>query len=116
MKLSRRPGKDRLLSLVAAFQGRRIAVVADLVMDEFLNGRVERISREAPVLILQYEGSDLRLGGGANAVHNIKALGGEPFPVGFVGEVEKLFSNIRSLRPRDSKARDVRQLDEQPSR
>lgn len=85
MKASHLPGKDRLLALVAAFQGRRIAVVADLVIDEFLNGRVERISREAPVLILQYEGSDLRLGGGANAVHNIKTLGGEPFPVGFVG-------------------------------
>jgi rfaE bifunctional protein kinase chain/domain len=85
MKASPLPGKDRLLALVSAFQGRRIAVVADLVMDEFLNGRVERISREAPVLILQYEGSDLRLGGGANAVHNIKTLGGEPFPVGFVG-------------------------------
>ncbi len=80
-----RPGRDRLLSLVNSFQGRRIAVVADLVVDEFLNGRVERISREAPVLILQYEGSELRLGGGANAVHNIKTLGGEPFPVGFVG-------------------------------
>jgi rfaE bifunctional protein kinase chain/domain len=85
MKASPLPAKDRLLSLVSAFQGRRIAVVADLVMDEFLNGRVERISREAPVLILQYEGSDLRLGGGANAVHNIRTLGGEPFPVGFVG-------------------------------
>jgi rfaE bifunctional protein kinase chain/domain len=80
-----KPSKDRLLAVVAAFQGRRVAVVADLVMDEFLNGRVERISREAPVLILQYEGSDLRLGGGANAVHNIKTLGGEPLPVGFVG-------------------------------
>lgn len=80
-----KPAKTRLLELVSAFQGRRIAVVADLVIDEFLNGRVERISREAPVLILQYEGSDLRLGGGANAVHNIKTLGGEPFPVGLVG-------------------------------
>jgi rfaE bifunctional protein kinase chain/domain len=80
------PSRERLLSLVSAFQGRRIAVVADLVIDEFLNGRVERISREAPVLILQYEGSDLRLGGGANAVHNIKTLGGEPYPVGFVGD------------------------------
>lgn len=79
------PTKNRLLALVAAFQGRRIVVVADLVIDEFLNGRVERISREAPVLILQYEGSDRRLGGGANAVHNIKTLGGEPLPVGFVG-------------------------------
>lgn len=82
------PDKERLLDVVSAFQGRRIAVVADLVMDEFLNGRVERISREAPVLILQYEGSDLRLGGGANAVHNIKTLGGEPVPVGFVGNDE----------------------------
>lgn len=82
------PDKERLLEVVSAFQGRRIAVVADLVMDEFLNGRVERISREAPVLILQYEGSDLRLGGGANAVHNIKTLGGEPIPVGFVGNDE----------------------------
>lgn len=80
-----RPDRKRLLRVVKAFQGRRIAVVADLVIDEFLNGRVERISREAPVLILQYEGSDLRLGGGANAVHNIKTLGGEPFPVGFIG-------------------------------
>ena len=79
------PSRERLLAVVSLFQGRRIAVVADLVIDEFLNGRVERISREAPVLILQYEGSDLRLGGGANAVHNIKTLGGEPFPVGFVG-------------------------------
>jgi rfaE bifunctional protein kinase chain/domain len=86
MKPSLLPGKDRLLALVAAFQGRRVAVVADLVMDEFMNGRVERISREAPVLILQYEGSDQRLGGGANAVHNIKTLGGEPLPVGFVGQ------------------------------
>ena len=80
-----KPSRSRLLEVVGAFQGRRIAVVADLVIDEFLNGRVERISREAPVLILQFEGSDLRLGGGANAVHNIKTLGGEPFPVGFVG-------------------------------
>ena len=80
-----RPTEERLLAVVSAFPGRRIAVIADLVIDEFLNGRVERISREAPVLILQYEGSDLRLGGGANAVHNIKTLGGEPFPVGFIG-------------------------------
>lgn len=80
-----KPSRSRLLEVVDAFQGRRIAVVADLVIDEFLNGRVERISREAPVLILQFEGSDTRLGGGANAVHNIKTLGGEPIPVGFVG-------------------------------
>ncbi len=38
-----------------AFRGRRIAVVGDLLADEFIYGRVERVSREAPVLILRYD-------------------------------------------------------------
>jgi bifunctional ADP-heptose synthase (sugar kinase/adenylyltransferase) len=43
----------RLLEILRAFRGRRIAVVGDLVADEFIYGRVERVSREAPVLILR---------------------------------------------------------------
>lgn len=77
-----------LVERVRAFRGRRVAVVADLVADEFVTGAVERISREAPVLILQFAGSELRLGGGANAVHNIRTLGGEPIPIGAVGRDE----------------------------
>jgi rfaE bifunctional protein kinase chain/domain len=46
------------------------------------------VSREAPVLILQYGGADLRLGGGANAVHNIRSLGGTPLPLGVLGRDE----------------------------
>ena len=60
-------------------------VLADLVADEFLYGRVQRVSREAPVLILEYDGTDVRLGGGANAVHNIRTLGGAPLRVGVLG-------------------------------
>lgn len=75
----------RLRALVDRFAGRRVVVLADFVVDEFVYGRVERVSREAPVLILQYEGTDTRLGGGANAVHNIKTLGGRPSPLGVVG-------------------------------
>jgi rfaE bifunctional protein kinase chain/domain len=63
-------------------------VIADLVADEFVYGRVERISREAPVLILRYDTTDLRLGGGANAVHNICSLGGRPIPFGVLGRDE----------------------------
>jgi rfaE bifunctional protein kinase chain/domain len=80
-----RPAADRLLSTIDAFRQRRVLVVADLVADEFLYGRVQRVSREAPVLILEYDGTDLRLGGGANAVHNIRALGGVPLPFGILG-------------------------------
>jgi rfaE bifunctional protein kinase chain/domain len=79
---------ERLASLVRAFRGRRVLVLADLVADEFVYGRVERISREAPVLILRYDTTDVRLGGGANAVHNIRTLGGRPLPFGVLGRDE----------------------------
>lgn len=77
--------KNRLLSVIGRFRGRRLLVLADLVADEFVYGRVERVSREAPVLILHYDGIDVRLGGGANAAHNIRTLGGAPIPLGVLG-------------------------------
>ena len=75
----------RLEALVRGFRGRRLLVLADLVADEFVYGRVERVSREAPVLILRHDATDVRLGGGANAVHNIRTLGARPLPFGLVG-------------------------------
>jgi rfaE bifunctional protein kinase chain/domain len=78
----------RLEALVRAFRGRRVLVLADLVADEFVYGRVERISREAPVLILKHDTTDVRLGGGANAVHNVRTLGARPLPFGVVGRDE----------------------------
>ena len=75
----------RLEAIVRGFRGRRVLVLADLVADEFVYGRVERISREAPVLILKHDATDVRLGGGANAVHNIRTLGAAPLPFGVVG-------------------------------
>ncbi len=85
--MSTRPSHDvnRLLDIVECFRDRRVLVVADLVADGFVHGRLQRISREAPVLILEHAGTELRLGGGANAVHNIKTLGGVPLPIGLVG-------------------------------
>jgi len=80
--------RDRLQRVIRRFRGRRLLVLADLVADEFVYGRVQRVSREAPVLILQYDGVDVRLGGGANAVHNIRTLGGMPIPLGVLGRDE----------------------------
>jgi rfaE bifunctional protein kinase chain/domain len=82
------PSPERLLALVRGLRGRRVVVIADLVADEFVYGRVERVSREAPVLILKYHGTELRLGGGANAAHNIRALGGAPLTIGALGRDE----------------------------
>ena len=69
-----------------AFAGKKLVVIGDLVADEYVYGTTSRISREAPVLIVNEDKRELRLGGGANVVANIKAMGAEPIPVGLVGE------------------------------
>ena len=81
------PGADgaRLLGFVEAFQGRTIVVLGDLVGDEYVYGKPDRISREAPVLILRYLSREVRLGGAANACHNLHTLGARVLPLGIVG-------------------------------
>ncbi len=64
------------LALIDALAGRRVAVVGDVVADEFVYGRVARVSREAPVLILEYDSTEIVPGGAGNAANNVAALGG----------------------------------------
>jgi rfaE bifunctional protein kinase chain/domain len=80
--------KDLLVSVINRFAGTKVVVLADLVLDEFLHGEIARVSREAPVLIIDYRRTDAMPGGGANAVNNVRALGGRPVPVGVVGDDE----------------------------
>lgn len=82
----RPPAEGRLLELVEAMAGQPVAMVVDLVVDRFVTGTAKRVSREAPVLILRYEGESTTPGGGANAVANVAALGGRPLVLGVVGE------------------------------
>jgi rfaE bifunctional protein kinase chain/domain len=80
------PTTERLLRRVDAMAGQPVAMLVDLVADVFVTGTPKRISREAPVLILSYQGEKLTPGGGANAVANVAALGGVPLPLGVVGD------------------------------
>lgn len=80
------PDCDRLLALVERLEGRKVAVFADLVVDRFISGSPKRISREAPVLILRFEGEQTIPGGGANAIANVEALGGYSVGLGVVGD------------------------------
>ena len=77
--------QSRLTELIAGMQGKRIAVVGDLMLDRYIWGSVSRISPEAPVPIIDLETEQSRLGGAANVAKNIKSLGGEPLLVGVVG-------------------------------
>ncbi|MGJ3249539.1 MAG: D-glycero-beta-D-manno-heptose-7-phosphate kinase [Elainellaceae cyanobacterium] len=78
--------KTRLVALLDRFSEARILVIGDLTLDEFLTGQVERLSREAPVLILRHETTQQVPGGGANAVYNLATLGARVKAVGLVGK------------------------------
>jgi len=95
------PSTDRLLGLVDAMAGRPVAMLVDLVADLFITGIPKRISREAPVLILSYQGETLIPGGGANAVANVAALGGRPLPLGVVGDDAHGRGLLEALRERE---------------
>ena len=51
--------EGRLLSLVDALAGRRVAIIGDIIADEFIYGEIARVSREAPVLILNYDSTEV---------------------------------------------------------
>jgi rfaE bifunctional protein kinase chain/domain len=77
--------KERLLALVDGFSSRRVLVLGDLIADEFIYGEVSRVSREAPVLILKYDTTQIVAGGAGNAANNVAALGGRAMLSGLVG-------------------------------
>lgn len=77
---------NRFAQLVREFRGKRVAVLGDFVADVFIYGEISRISREAPVLVLNQRETQLVPGGGANAVYNLHALGATPLPIGVVGK------------------------------
>ena len=79
---------DRLLDLIDRFTAAQVVVIGDLIADEFVYGRVARVSREAPVLILEYDSTEVRPGGAGNAANNAATLGGRVAVVGLAGNDE----------------------------
>ncbi len=79
---------DRLSSLIASFRGQRLVVFGDLIADEYVYGRVARVSREAPVLILEYDATEVVPGGAGNAASNVASLGAAVTLVSLVGRDE----------------------------
>ncbi len=78
--------RDRLIALAGGMRGRSVVVVGDLVLDRYWVGRSSRISREAPVLILDFEEERAVPGGAANAATNVRSLGGAARLVGRIGD------------------------------
>ena len=80
------PTLKDVAALLPAFPASEVVVVGDFVADEYVYGETERISREAPVLIVRYESSELKAGGAGNAAQNLAALGVKVRALGVVGD------------------------------
>ncbi len=77
--------KQELLQLIPRLAGHHILVVGDLFLDEYVLGEATRLSREAPIPVLEFVRRFYVPGGAANPAHNICALGGRATAIGLIG-------------------------------
>ncbi len=77
---------ERFDELLGALRGKVVTVIGDFILDEYLIGDTRRVSREAPVIVIDYRESHYHPGGAANAAQNVTALGARANVLGVVGE------------------------------
>jgi rfaE bifunctional protein kinase chain/domain len=78
--------KKKIIETVKKMGSKKIMVIGDVGVDEYVMGEVRRISPEAPVPVLEVETEDIRIGLSGNVAQNIKSLGGEPILIGTMGK------------------------------
>lgn len=78
--------KRRASEILERVKGLKVLVVGDLILDRYLYGRVERISPEAPVPVVEVEREEVRLGGAGNVANNLVSLGAKTYIAGVVGD------------------------------
>lgn len=89
----------RAVELVQSFAKASVVIVGDVMLDQFLVGRVNRISPEAPVPVVEFTREEHRCGGAANVAHNARALGAGVELVGVIGRDaagERLLDEFRT--------------------
>jgi rfaE bifunctional protein kinase chain/domain len=77
--------RQRYIDLLEQFRSRRVTVVGDFLLDQYIIGTSARVSREAPIVVVDYQDTVFHPGGAANAAQNVTALGGAARAVGVVG-------------------------------
>ena len=91
---------QELISIANKMHDKKVLVIGDIVADVYVDGRISRISREAPVLILEKAGEKVVAGGAANVIANAATLGAEVFAVGVIGDdnhaesLRKIFKDL----------------------
>lgn len=91
---------QRFLDLLEQFRSRRIGVVGDFLLDQYIIGTSARVSREAPIVVVDYQDTVYHPGGAANAAQNVTALGAGARAVGVLGDDREAESLLRLLDAR----------------
>ncbi len=107
--------QKRLDEIVSGYSGKRIMVIGDLMIDEYLIGSVSRISPEAPVPVVEVNDQTHRLGGAANVALNITAMGCESVMVGVIGDDLYGEQMLKRLKSRNVSGEGVFRLKERPT-
>ena len=97
--------KQRAEELIRSMRDRKIVVLGDVMLDEFIWGDVTRISPEAPVPVVDIRRESVHLGGAANVLANLVGLGAKACVVGVIGNDSAgcLPANTSAYRSQDSK-------------
>src|SRR3989338_1487219 len=94
-------------ALISRFRRARVLVVGDLMLDEFVWGKVSRISPEAPVPVVWVQSESVMPGGAANVANNIRALGGQVSLIGAIGDDRWGAALLKDLAARKMHTRGV---------
>ena len=76
----------RLADLLESLPNTRVLVVGDLILDRYADGKANRVSPEAPVLVFEYDSERYLLGGACNVAANLRELGASASVLGVVGD------------------------------
>jgi rfaE bifunctional protein kinase chain/domain len=101
---------DRLIRIIEQFPKLSITVLGDLIADEFIYGEIERVSREAPVLILRHRERTVVPGGAGNAIYNLADLGVTVLPVGVIGDDEPGRMLLHAFRQKHISVTGIRRI------
>ncbi len=92
--------KKRALEIIAGFSKSGVLVIGDVMVDHFIWGKVSRISPEAPVPVVEVQKDSILLGGCANVLNSIYAMGGKVYVTGVIGADDTGQGLVSELRSR----------------
>ena len=111
--------RSRLVDLLAAGSGKRVAIIGDAMLDVYLHGDVDRISPEAPVPVVRITERRTAPGGAANVAANVAAIGADPSLVCAIGadrNGERLRKMLDEMNTRNARSRATDHDEDEDSR